>query len=161
MRLRHSSLALALALVAGCGGEGSDGETSTSPAATASSTPGDSTTTPAPPSSSPPAPPSPTTEPTATAKPPPPTVPDPVPRTLTPADDGRTYAMAVGQTSTLVLSDPDAPGPELVGRSVLLIQVVNVDASSRREWEVRAVETGTSTIRGGGSDPWEIRLEVN
>jgi hypothetical protein len=69
--------------------------------------------------------------------------------------------MSVGQTSTLVLTDAAAAEPELVGTSVLLIQVVNIDASSRREWEVRAVEPGTSTIRGGGSAPWEIRLEVN
>jgi predicted secreted protein len=82
------------------------------------------------------------------------------PRTITPADDGRTYTMAVGQTTTLALTDSNAPEPVLDGTSVLLIEIVNITAGAGRQWEVRAVEKGTSSITDGGSADWVIRLEV-
>lgn len=82
------------------------------------------------------------------------------PRTITPADDGRTYTMVVGQTTTLALTDSNAPQPVLDGTSVLLIEIVNITAGTGRQWEVRAVKNGTSSIRDGGSADWVIQLEV-
>lgn len=79
------------------------------------------------------------------------------PKTLTPADDGSTFTMTVGRTTTLRLADPDEPEPEVEGSAVLLIRSVNVGASDAREWEVRAVEPGTATLRGGD---WSVELIV-
>ena len=85
----------------------------------------------------------------------------PAPRFVGPADDGRTYALTVGQTTTLRISDPAAAEPVVEGPAVLLIAVVNVTDSGVREWEVRAVEPGMSVIRGADGDTsWEIALVV-
>jgi hypothetical protein len=75
----------------------------------------------------------------------------PVPRVVTPADDGARFTMTVGATSTLRLQDTSAPEPVASGTSVLVVPVVNVTDSGVREFELRAVSPGTSTIRG--SDP--------
>ena len=86
----------------------------------------------------------------------------PAPRFIGPADDGLAYAMTVGQTTTLRLAEPDATEPEVEGAAVLLIAVVNVTGSGAREWEVRAVEPGRSSIDGAvGDDPWKITLIVS
>ncbi|MDY0908137.1 hypothetical protein [Microbacterium sp. CFBP9034] len=86
----------------------------------------------------------------------------PVPRFIGPVDDGRTYAMTVGETTALQLVDPDAPEPELEGTSVLLILVTNVAGGDAREWEVRAVEPGASVLRGSESGaPWAITITVS
>lgn len=89
-----------------------------------------------------------------------PTSPNPAPRVLTPADDGRTYTMSVGQVAKLVVSDPEAPDPEVHGTSVLVVPVVNITASGQREWELCAIGAGTATIRGQGTQPYVITLEV-
>ncbi len=54
--------------------------------------------------------------------------------------------MVVGSTTALVVREPGAASPEVDGTSVILIPVVNVAESGVREWEVRAVESGTSVI---------------
>ena len=46
----------------------------------------------------------------------------PAPRTLTPANDGGVYTMKVGQTVGLIVPDPNAPDPEVQGRSVQVIE---------------------------------------
>ncbi|MGU3644581.1 hypothetical protein ACLBXX_06390 [Microbacterium sp. C23T] len=84
----------------------------------------------------------------------------PAPRFIGPADDGRTFAMTVGQTTTLRITDAEAPEPEAVGTAVLLIPVTNVTAAGAREWEVRAVEPGTAVVRSTGEPSWEISLTV-
>jgi len=86
--------------------------------------------------------------------------PSPLPRTLTPANDGGVYTMKVGQTVGLIVRDPHAPDPEVQGRSVEVIEVVNIDASGRREWELHAVASGRTTLRAGGSRPYTITLDV-
>lgn len=87
--------------------------------------------------------------------------PSPVPRTLTPANDGGVYTMKVGQSAGLIVPDPTAPDPEVQGRSVEVVEVVNIDASGRREWELRAVASGRTTLRAGGSRPYTITLDVD
>jgi hypothetical protein len=77
-----------------------------------------------------------------------------------PADDGRVYTMKVGQSATLALSDPADPEPQVDGSAVILIAVVNITGSSSREWEVRAVQEGSATIRGG-DDAWSIQIDVS
>ncbi len=84
----------------------------------------------------------------------------PVPRTLTPANTGGVFTMKVGQTAGLIVPDPNAPDPDVQGRSVEVVDVVNVDASGRREWELRAVASGRTTLRAGGSRPYTITLDV-
>lgn len=69
-----------------------------------------------------------------------------MPRRLTPEADGGHYSMTVGSTAALVVHGQGVDQPEVDGTSVLLIPVVNVTDSGAREWEVRAVEPGTSTI---------------
>ena len=85
--------------------------------------------------------------------------PSPVPRRLTPAADGSHYSMTVGSTAALVVQGQGVDQPEVDGTSVMLIQVVNVTDSGAREWEVRAVEPGTSTITST-TPPYTITLTV-
>jgi len=84
----------------------------------------------------------------------------PVPRRLSPANDKGVFTMKVGQTAGLVVSDPSAPDPDVEGRSVQVVEVNNVDASGRREWELRAVSPGRTTLRAAGSHSYTITLEV-
>lgn len=105
--------------------------------------------------------PGPGTPPTDSASPSPSESAEPVPRFIGPADDGSTFAMTVGSTTTLRATDAAASDPVLEGRSVLVIPTVNVAPSAGREWEVRAVEPGVSTIRGTDGDAaWTITLSV-
>ncbi len=84
----------------------------------------------------------------------------PAPRTLTPANDGGVFTMKIGQTIGLIVPDPDAPDPVVEGRSVDVVTVVNIDASGRREWELRAIASGRTTLRATGSRPYTITLDV-
>ena len=68
--------------------------------------------------------------------------------------------MKIGQSVGLIVPDPNAPSPEVQGRSVEVVEVVNIDASGRREWELRAVASGRTTLRAGGSRPYTITLDV-
>ena len=68
--------------------------------------------------------------------------------------------MAVGQTAGLVVPDPLAPDPAVEGDAVEVVDIVNVDASGQREWELRAVRPGRTVIRGGGSTPYVITIDV-
>jgi PBP1b-binding outer membrane lipoprotein LpoB len=77
---------------------------------------------------------------------------DPVPRTLRPSDDGGWFSMVLGSTCELLVSDTSAGDPVVEGTSVLLVPVVNITDSGVREWEVRAVEPGTSTVTGVDPD---------
>jgi hypothetical protein len=79
---------------------------------------------------------------------------------LTPANDGGTYTMKIGQTVGLIVPDPGAPDPAVEGRSVDVVTVANIDASGRREWELRAVASGRTTLRAKGSRPYTITLDV-
>lgn len=98
--------------------------------------------------------PPPSAEPSASA--------EPVPRFIGATDDGATFTMTVGTTTTLRATDAAASDPELDGSSVLVIPVVNVASSAGREWEVRAVEPGLSTLRGAdGGVAWTITLSVS
>jgi predicted secreted protein len=85
----------------------------------------------------------------------------PIPRTLTPADHGRVYVMQVGQTTSLIVPDPYAPDPDVRGTSVEVVEVVNVDASGRREWELRALKPGRTTLQAKGTRPYTIHLDVD
>ena len=76
----------------------------------------------------------------------------PIPRTVTPQDDGSTFTMAVGASSELVIHKPNAPDPVVTGDAIDLIPVVNVTDSGMREWELRAVARGSTTIRGSSPD---------
>lgn len=67
------------------------------------------------------------------------------PRRLTPEAAGRTVTMAVGAVSELVVPGA-ADEPVVRGESVVLVHVVNVTDSGVREWEVRAVRAGRSTL---------------
>ncbi len=82
-------------------------------------------------------------------------------RTLTPADDGTTVTLAVGQTAELVVDDPNAPDPTVEGDAVVLVAIVNIAPSGQREWEIQAVRPGESVIRGMADAAYEIRLVVD
>ena len=81
-----------------------------------------------------------------------------MPKRLTPEDDGGRFTMADGTTTTLRVADPAAPDPTAVGESVLVVPVLNVADSGVREWELRAVAPGTTTITG--RDP-DYTLSIN
>jgi len=75
-----------------------------------------------------------------------------VPKRLTPEDDGGRFTMVAGTTSALRVDDPAAPDPTVVGESVLVVPVLNVTDSGVREWELRAVAPGTTTVTGRDPD---------
>src|SRR6478609_1128861 len=77
---------------------------------------------------------------------------EPVPKRLTPEDDGGRFTMVAGTTSALRVDDPAAPDPTVVGESVLVVPVLNVTDSGVREWELRAVTPGTTTVTGRDPD---------
>jgi hypothetical protein len=129
--------------VAGCGGGEPPANEEPTPASTVSGGPDSTVGLP------PTAPPASPAEPAA-----------PIPRVVTPADDGRIFTMRVDEVAALVVADPDAPDPVVDGRSVLVIPIVNIQASGRREWELRAVARGRTVIRAGGATPYSITLEV-
>ena len=101
-------------------------------------------------------------EPSAEPEPTASVTPAPVPRFIGAADDGASFTMTVDQTTTLRVTDVEASDPILDGESVIVIPVVNVAPGDGRQWEVRAVAPGTSTIRGvdAGLD-WTITLIVS
>jgi predicted secreted protein len=76
----------------------------------------------------------------------------PAPRTVTPTDDGARFTMAEGTTTTLRVQDQSAPDPVVEGAAVLLVPIVNITDSGAREWELRAVAPGTSTVTGRDPD---------
>lgn len=82
------------------------------------------------------------------------------PTLLTPADDERTVTMAVGDVTDLVVPDPFAPDPVVEGSSLEVVELVNVQASGNRQWELRAVRTGTTVLRADGQFPYVIVVEV-
>jgi hypothetical protein len=86
--------------------------------------------------------------------------PVPVPRTLTPDNDGGTFTMTVGRTAALIVRDPHAPDPDVDGTSVKVVDMVNIAASGRREWELRAMSPGRTVIRVGGDRPFTITILV-
>lgn len=57
--------------------------------------------------------------------------------------------MTVGSTTALVVRGQGIDQPAVDGTSVILVPVVNVADSGVREWEVRGVEIGTSTVTSG------------
>ncbi len=68
--------------------------------------------------------------------------------------------MTVGQIAELIVPDPQAPDPVVAGTSIELVEVVSLVATGQREWELRAVVEGRSTITGGGSEPYVITVVV-
>lgn len=83
-----------------------------------------------------------------------------IPRTIGPADDGRAFTMKVGQTAELVVPDPHAADPSVEGDSVEVIAVLNLTGSGQREWELRAVAPGRTTLAGSGSHKYVITVDV-
>ena len=124
-------LAAAVILLGGCGGGEPAGAPGTTAGGTAGGGAGTRTTASAP-------------SPSGAA--------EPVPRRLTPEDDGGRFTMPDGTTTTLRVADPAAPDPTVVGESVLVVPVLNVTDSGAREWELRAVAPGTTTITGRDPD---------
>ena len=57
-----------------------------------------------------------------------------------------------GTTTTLRVQDQSAPDPVVEGAAVLLVPIVNITDSGAREWELRAVAPGTSTVTGRDPD---------
>ena len=73
---------------------------------------------------------------------------EPIPRRVSPSDDGSAFTMAVNTTATLQIRSTDYANPAVTGESVLLIPMVNVAPGGPAEWEIRAVTSGTSTVHG-------------
>lgn len=67
--------------------------------------------------------------------------------------------MSRGTTSELIVTGRSAGDPLVEGDSVVLVQVVNVADSGRREWEVRAVAPGTSLVTSS-SKAWSFTIVV-
>ncbi|HKJ57144.1 MAG TPA: hypothetical protein VJ978_14275 [Nitriliruptoraceae bacterium] len=82
-------------------------------------------------------------------------------RTLTGMDDGTSVALQVGEQVSLLQADPTSPDPTVTGDSIELVEMVNVTASGRREWEVRAVAEGRSDlVVPDGDTTFELFVEV-
>ena len=63
-----------------------------------------------------------------------------------PANDKGVFTMKVGQTASLVVSDPTAPDPDVEGRSVQVVEVNKSMPPVAREWELRAVSQRTRYV---------------
>jgi predicted secreted protein len=84
---------------------------------------------------------------------------DPAPRLFTQETPTGSYVMAIGQTAALRLV-PGTPPPVVEGTSVLVLEVAFLTDPGYREWELRAVEVGETSIQlGDGSGP-AFRLVV-
>ena len=84
----------------------------------------------------------------------------PAPRNLTPRNDRGVYTITVGRSVGLVVPDPHAPDPDVEGQSIRVVEVTNIDASGRREWELRAIKPGRTVLRAKGTHPYTITIDV-
>ena len=85
----------------------------------------------------------------------------PAPRFFTLATPTGTYSMSVDTSATVQLP-PDIPEPTVEGESVILIGTANVVDSGNRQWELRAVEPGETTVTvksSDGSIMWTLLVE--
>lgn len=88
--------------------------------------------------------------------------PEPAPRIVSPADDGRVLSLATGGVVNLVAPpDPSAPPLGIEGDSVEVVEVVNITDSGSRQWELRAIGPGTTRISGAGDVPFEVTFVVD
>lgn len=69
-------------------------------------------------------------------------------RTLTPADDGTTVHLRIGEVVELHVADSFAPEPDVQGDAIEVAETVSATGSSGREFEVRAVGAGHATLTG-------------
>lgn len=61
-------------------------------------------------------------------------------------DDGSVLHLQPGESADLVVRDPSAPDPLVLGDAVTLVEVDNARPSGVREWEIRAVLPGHGSI---------------
>lgn len=84
----------------------------------------------------------------------------PVPRRLHPHDDGGTFTMVLGQVAALIVAEPRAPDPTVTGDAVEVVQIDNITDSGMREWELRALRPGRTVLHS--TDPaYTITLVVS
>lgn len=81
-------------------------------------------------------------------------------RLFTPADDGVNAWLAVGDTARLIVPDPSASDPDVEGEAIELVEVINIAASGRREWEIHARRPGMAVIRSHQTPRYAIGIEV-
>ncbi len=82
-------------------------------------------------------------------------------RTLTPADDGTTVRLRVGEVVELHLADSFAPEPDVQGDAIEVAETVSASGSSGREFEVRAIRVGDATLTGeSDGEAFSIRFHV-
>lgn len=67
-------------------------------------------------------------------------------RRLRVGDDGATIRLNVGETAILIQDDPGSPDPVVKGDALELVEMLNIDATDDRQWEIRAVKAGSATI---------------
>lgn len=137
------SVALAAIVVAGCGDDGSDAAVES--AADEGSQPTTVDTEAAPGSG-----------PTASDD-----VIVPAPSIVSPADDGSVFAMEIGDVVDFVVGDPFAPDPRVIGTSIEVVEVVNIDGSGGRQWELRAIDIGPTAISSDGSPSYSLTFIVS
>ena len=83
-----------------------------------------------------------------------------IPRTLSPADDGRRYTMRVGSVAELIVRDPNAPDPVVEGQSIQLVEVVEHTGERPPRVGDPGYPPGPTVIRAGGSMPFVITIDV-
>lgn len=71
----------------------------------------------------------------------------PVPEVFMEDTEGGRYHMEIGATSMLRLFDPDSSLSSTEGESVEVIEVAYLTDPGFREWELRAVAAGATTIK--------------
>jgi hypothetical protein len=75
-------------------------------------------------------------------------------------DPGDPQAERLEQSSKLVVPDPMAPEPRVEGRSVMVVEVLNIQPTGKREWELQPVEPGRTVLHGARPYPYTITLDV-
>ena len=86
---------------------------------------------------------------------------EPAPRFFTEATPSGSYLFAVGDSATLQLA-PDAPEPEPSGEAVVIIAMSSLAPTGNKQWELRAVANGETTITidtSEGCRTWTLVVE--
>ncbi len=83
-------------------------------------------------------------------------------RRLRVTDDGATLVLHIGETVTLIQDDPLSPDPVVKGEAVELVEMVSIGDTGDRQWEIRAVATGSATIEAvDGEVTFRVTVRVD
>ena len=79
---------------------------------------------------------------------------------VTERDHGKTLTLRLGRTGRLVVAAGARGRVVATGRSVLVVRIESYAPTSRQQWELRAVRTGTTTITAPRANGTRFRVAI-